>query len=138
MEQFFLNPGLCHIGKSILMFLDHKSLISCRSVCKSWKNIIDNPRFWGKKCAQVDLIFSKTQNNWIEMIKKIEENEDPVQEIEGIFHLMKLHQILEKSQKIAQGAEEVAILIKKFKTFKTIFEIKMYLKIEKIETVIKR
>ena len=42
MNIFFENPGLSHIGKEILRSLDFKSQASCRLVCKSWKNHVDD------------------------------------------------------------------------------------------------
>ena len=42
MNNFFENPGLSHIGKEILRSLDFKSQASCRLVCKSWNNHIED------------------------------------------------------------------------------------------------
>ena len=50
MEQFFNNPGLSHIGRNIFEQLNLNELESCKRVCKSWKIILENPRFWLKTC----------------------------------------------------------------------------------------
>ena len=42
MDKFFEIPGLSHIGREILRSLDFKTQASCRLVCKSWKNHVDD------------------------------------------------------------------------------------------------
>ena len=49
LDSFMYNPGLQHIGLQILDYLDGKTLLSCRRVNKSWKNILDNPKIWLKQ-----------------------------------------------------------------------------------------
>ena len=51
-NTLFKNPAFSHISEKILWFLDHKTQLSCRLVCQSWKAQIDQPRFWIKKCDQ--------------------------------------------------------------------------------------
>ena len=50
--------------------MDHKTQLSCRSICKSWKKHIDSPYFWIKKLnskgQSIDL-----QNAWIDLLQKI-------------------------------------------------------------------
>ena len=52
MEHFFNNPGLNHIGGLIFEQLDHESLESCSKVCRDWKKMLYNPRFWLKICIK--------------------------------------------------------------------------------------
>ena len=90
MEQFFINPGLSHIGENILMNLDCNSLILCRIVCQTWKIILDNPRFWLKLCFQkVAKIPLKLHIEWKELILK---TEDTNLKQNVTFLLMKMYQ----------------------------------------------
>ena len=55
MDQFFTNPGLCHIGEQIIQELDYDSLFTCAKVCQTWKDIIEknfltDPNFWLNIC----------------------------------------------------------------------------------------
>ena len=44
-DYFFTDyHGFASIGHNILTFLDAETLVDCRSVCKTWKNFIDNER----------------------------------------------------------------------------------------------
>ena len=38
--KIFVKPGLANIADNVLLFLDIKSLIMCRSVCHTWKDNI--------------------------------------------------------------------------------------------------
>ena len=49
MEAIAQSPGLQHISEDIFKLLDKKSLINCREVNSSWKNVLDEPIFWLKK-----------------------------------------------------------------------------------------
>ena len=55
MELFITNTGLQHIGVAIFKYLDHKTLVMCRLVNRSWKKMVDDPRFWLKKCDQTGI-----------------------------------------------------------------------------------
>ena len=52
-QSFFANPGLDHIGRKILLNLDVKSLVKYKRVNKTWKTIIDSPKFWVKWGARL-------------------------------------------------------------------------------------
>ena len=41
MNKVFENPGLCHIGEKILQKMDFQSILSCRLVRKSWRNLLE-------------------------------------------------------------------------------------------------
>ena len=41
MNKVFENPGLCHIGENILQKMDFQSILSCRLVRKSWRNLLE-------------------------------------------------------------------------------------------------
>ena len=65
------NPGFSHLVENILLHLDHKDLQTCRLVCHSWKNQIDQPHLWIMKCNQrgqsKDLIAA-----WFDLVLRIE------------------------------------------------------------------
>ena len=41
MESVIENPGLCHIGEMILKEVDFRSILCCRLVRKSWKDLVE-------------------------------------------------------------------------------------------------
>ena len=59
MDSFTKNPGLFHISEKIFKFLDQNSLMDCRMVNKSWKQVLDQPIFWLKKLNSNTDIVSK-------------------------------------------------------------------------------
>ena len=85
MDQFFTNPGLCHIGEQIIQELDYDSLFTCAKVCQTWKKIIENkylndPNFWlntcihqSPKCVEIRIdIFQASQihiDQWNQLIQ---------------------------------------------------------------------
>ena len=48
MELISKSEGLIHVCESILMHLDHKTLLSCLLVNSNFKRVLDNPKFWIK------------------------------------------------------------------------------------------
>ena len=88
MDLVTKNPGLQHIGESIFMFLDHQSLLSCREVNQSFKLILDNPRFWLKKCAQIGMPnrFQELED-WTKVIQVMQENQPNITP-----YLIKIHE----------------------------------------------
>ena len=48
MENILQNQGIKHIAEKILTSLDSETVLKCRVVSKSLKNVIDNPRLWLK------------------------------------------------------------------------------------------
>ena len=73
-NTLFNNQGYLHISEKIFLHLNKKSILACRLVNSSWKNIIDNPIFWVKKCDQKG-ISKDLHNTLIETIKKITDSE---------------------------------------------------------------
>ena len=57
MEVITSNSGLHHISEDIFQFLDINSLMNCRLVKSSWKDVLDQPIFWLKKIYSVNSIF---------------------------------------------------------------------------------
>ena len=56
MEVITRNSGLHHISEDILQLVDIDSLMNCRLVNSSWKEILDQPIFWLKKMYLVNSI----------------------------------------------------------------------------------
>ena len=72
MDLFTSNYGFLHISEQIFNVLDHKSLLSCRSVNQSWKTVLDNPRFWIKKLTRKMSELKKFEaQSWNELLEKI-------------------------------------------------------------------
>ena len=46
MDGFFRVKLLNHLAVEVLIHLDDKTLTNCRSVCKAWKVLIDNQKFY--------------------------------------------------------------------------------------------
>ena len=46
MDGFFRVKLLNHLAVEVLIHLDDKTLTNCRSVCKEWKVLIDNQKFY--------------------------------------------------------------------------------------------
>ena len=85
MDSFTKNPGLFHISEKIFKFLDQNSLMDCRMVNKSWKQVLDQPIFWLKK-------FNSCKNNFVSKDKfiywKILAREIDNYHVESIFILI--------------------------------------------------
>ena len=70
METLTKNPGLQHVSEDILKLLDNKSLLICRLVNSSWKNILDQPMFWLKKLDQQNFPL-EIQKSWENLVKEL-------------------------------------------------------------------
>ena len=71
MDPILYNPGFQHIGESIFMHLDNKQLQALKLVNHCWKNFLDNPRFWFKKCIQSGLSM-ELQTEWNKLIQLLQ------------------------------------------------------------------
>ena len=105
MDQIMKNPGLQHIGEEILLNLDRKSLMECRQINASWKNIVNSRMFLIKwldhgpslGLDNVDI----AQKNWKFLLKQL----DNVSITEDEFYLLlekiydeKEHRLMKKNQ----------------------------------------
>ena len=86
MDRFTNNPGLQHVAENIFLLLDPKTLGSCQLVNRSWKNILENPRFWLKKSAQIGMP-RELYSAWYEYIKILE---DPCLQQKAAMNLFKM------------------------------------------------
>ena len=74
----FENPGLQHIGRKILLevpfhlefrpfeYRNKKNFLGCRLVCKTFKDVIDDPSFWLQK---MELNFTLDYQLWKKLVK---------------------------------------------------------------------
>ena len=110
-EQFFNNQGLEHIGENILTNLDHASVISCRKVCKNWKNLIDNAHSMLKACAKKA---SKNQNSqfyhqWIKLIVECQDMKYYYQDIISLLKAMQQDMTMQEKKFIFKSPIHVAL-----------------------------
>ena len=104
MDTFTKIPGLQHIPEDIFNLLDKKSLTDCRLVNSSWKNVLDQPKFWLEKLNLENLPLDILQN-WKNLAQELDDD-----------HLEK---------------EFVLILIKIFKGGKQILPLEIVVDLEK-------
>ena len=71
MEAITNSPGLQHISDDIFKLLDKKSLINCREVNSSWKNVLDEPIFWLKKYKR-EYPSSDVPKSWKTLAQELE------------------------------------------------------------------
>ena len=74
MEIFTKNPGLQHVSEDIFKLLDNKSLLDCRLVNSSWKNILDQPMFWLKNLDKQNLPLD-IQKSWENLVEKLTDDQ---------------------------------------------------------------
>ena len=117
MDQIIENPGYLHIGQLIFQYLNHKTLLSCRFACQSWKIFLNDPKFWLRKCARHDKNSRQNllnaSNNYFEKHKELAYN----QEINVSLQLMKIHKIFSswfKTSSFVIHSKESEILIINF------------------------
>ena len=66
MDVFTKVPGLQHISEDIFKLLDKKSLMNCRLINSSWKNVSKTSIFWLKKMKM---------EGWTTLAKHIEDRQ---------------------------------------------------------------
>ena len=64
--------GIQHIGEKIFDLVPIDNILSNRGVCKSWKQILDNPMLWLKKLSGMGLN-EKSKEDYLILIKKTSE-----------------------------------------------------------------
>ena len=68
MDNLTKNPGLQHVAEEILLNLKIVTLDKCLKVNESWKNIINTPSFWLRKCLR-DGKLMKSKSAWEKVIQ---------------------------------------------------------------------
>ena len=96
MDAITKIPGLQHISEDILKLLDKKSLMNCRLVNSSWKNVINQPTFWLMKMKR-EQIPEDVQRSWKMLAQDL--NDD---EIANEFVLI-LSKLVKSNQKKIKG-----------------------------------
>ena len=61
--------GIQHIGEKIFNLVPKNNILSNRGVCKSWKQILDNPMLWLKKLNGIGLN-EKSRKEYLVLLKK--------------------------------------------------------------------
>ena len=94
-DKITKNPGLQHVMEDIFKLLDKKSLMNCRLVNHSWKNILDQPNFWLKNLIEDEKDFLKSSDekeiDFVESLKNLHsELDDDELQTEFVLVLMRL------------------------------------------------
>ena len=74
MENFTKVPGLRGISEDIFKLLDKKSLMKCRLVNSSWKNVLEQPIFWLKK-MKLENVPMNVQQSWKILAQQLEDGQ---------------------------------------------------------------
>ena len=72
MEDIAENPGLQHIIKSSLIFLEKSNILSFRLVNQDCKNIVDDPIFSLKKLSQLKDVPKDLIETWKKIIQNLQ------------------------------------------------------------------
>ena len=71
-EMDHISIYFVDIWEKVFVFVDHKTILQCKLVCKSWNTILDNPSFWLKKLKIVGLPL-EVYTKWTKIQNKFEE-----------------------------------------------------------------
>ena len=91
-DKIIKNPGLQHVSEDIFQLLDKKSLMNCRLVNRSWKNVMDQANFWFKKLKEDERDLFENSDEDEEENKEDDEKED--EKVDFFDSLKNLHQVL--------------------------------------------
>ena len=90
MEVITTNSGLDHISEDIFKLLDMNSLMNCRLVKSSWKNVLDQPIFWLKKMNSANsIIFDIYNPSWELLAQELDQVQVYVKENSTIIDVEK-------------------------------------------------
>lgn len=93
MEKFTKIPGLQRISEDIFELLDKKSLMDCRLVNSSWKNVLERPIFWLKK-MNLENVPLDVQRSWENLAQELEDDSHPKKEF--VLTLIKIYKRTER------------------------------------------
>ena len=74
LDEISKIQGLQHISEDIFKLLDKKSLMDCRLVNSSWKNVLDQPIIWWKKMNSENQS-EDIQRSWKTLVKELNKNQ---------------------------------------------------------------
>ena len=97
LENIITNPGLEHLGLSILRHLNTKTLLNLRLVNHSCKYFVENPRFWLKKLKYMQSGSMEIYKAWSSLILKVEEEENFDLDQNVVLNLIKLLNCFQQS-----------------------------------------
>ena len=101
MDVITKTPGLQHVSEDIMKLLDMKSLMNCRLVNSSWKNVINHPTFWLTKMKREE-IPEDVQRSWKMLAQEL--NNDDQLSNEFVLILTKLMKSNQKKIKKVFGS----------------------------------
>ena len=99
MELFIENPGFQQIAETVFLYLNLEALLICTLVSKTFKALLDNPKFWLKKCG-LNGLMKKEHPAWKEAIQltTTTENNEEYQNFnlkfclrQNLIHILKRH-----------------------------------------------
>ena len=102
MEDILKNPGLQHIIKTTLTFLDKSDIASFRLVNQYCKNIVNDPIFFLKKLSQLKDIPKDLIENWMKTIQNLHHVSDKIKQ-EIANELIKICNDLSNKGRCPQG-----------------------------------
>ena len=59
------------VGEKVFSLLKKGDLLKCRTICKTWKAILDEPIFWLKKLTTIGHT-NEAHDQWLDLIQKSE------------------------------------------------------------------
>ena len=87
MDLITKSPGLQHIAEAIFSnLIGEDEFSNCQEVNKFWKNVLNRPTFWLKKCAERGL----SNECFLEWSKLIQQKQHIVNE-DVTFYLKKMY-----------------------------------------------
>ena len=92
MEAITKIPGLQHMSEDIFKLLDKKSLMDCRLVNSSWKNVLEQSTFWLEKLKMAK-VPEDVQQNWKALAKKIEDQQIAKDSAKGLLEKFDLENL---------------------------------------------
>ena len=111
MERITESPGLRHISEDIFKLLDKKTLMNCRKVNKTWKNIIEGPIFLQKRLDMISNVLEENddadeRSKWKNLLKEFELENSEIPEEDEDFDLVLWNQHLDMVKRKSCSAKE--------------------------------
>ena len=111
MERITESPGLQHISEDIFKLLDKKTLMNCRKVNKTWKNIIEGPIFLQKRLDMISNVLEENDDadeisKWKNLLKEFELENSEIPEEDEDFDLVLWNQHLDMVKRKSCSAKE--------------------------------
>ena len=72
---FHMNNRYSPVLRNILIHLDYEDLLNYQKVCKTWKDLIDNPKFWLELYHKNGLP-NKLVEEWTKLIQEVKAKDE--------------------------------------------------------------